>query len=274
MSAPTPPTPNVLVVAPNDDHARSIAAALGAEWQASVRVCTDPAQAGAEIAGQPTDVVIAALPSIAAAERFARSLRLNDPAPALVVACERGDAAEAALRVAGGSFADYVAQFPSPADPSRLATSVRIAARHAQALRAAAASARSGRPAGARARARVVVVEDDEVLHALVGAMLDPEAFELSFVTEGAAALDRIKSVEPDLVLMDVMLPDGDGVAITQQIKATADLAAIPVLMLTGEARMATLVRSMEAGATDFIVKPFTREALLAKVTKYLPQAA
>ena len=57
-----------------------------------------------------------------------------------------------------------------------------------------------------------------------------------------------------------------------QQLKADPDLAAIPVVMLTGEARLETLVRSMEAGAADFIVKPFTRDALLAKLAKYLPR--
>jgi CheY-like chemotaxis protein len=72
---------------------------------------------------------------------------------------------------------------------------------------------------------------------------------------------------------MDVVLPGGDGVALTQQIKATPELAAIPVVMLTGEARLDTLVRSMEAGAADFIVKPFTREALVAKLGRYLPAA-
>ena len=57
-------------------------------------------------------------------------------------------------------------------------------------------------------------------------------------------------------------------------MKNMPDLAAIPVVMFTGEARMETLIRSMEAGATDFIVKPFTREALVAKLSKYLPVRA
>ena len=73
---------------------------------------------------------------------------------------------------------------------------------------------------------------------------------------------------------MDVRLPGGDGVALTEQIKSTPELASIPVVMLTGEARFETLVRSMEAGAADFIVKPFTRDALVAKLGKYLPAAA
>jgi CheY-like chemotaxis protein len=105
--------------------------------------------------------------------------------------------------------------------------------------------------------------------------MLEPAQLDLVFEADGAAALGRAQSIGPDLVLMDVMLSGGsDGVDLTGQIKAMPDLAAIPVLMMTGEARLDTLVRSMEAGAADFIVKPFTREALLAKVGKYLPAAA
>ena len=98
--------------------------------------------------------------------------------------------------------------------------------------------------------------------------------FDLVFETDGAAAFERIRAVAPDLVLMDVMLPGADGVSITEQIKAAPDLAAIPVVMLTGEARLDTLVRSMEAGAADFIVKPFTREALLAKLEQVLAATA
>ena len=71
---------------------------------------------------------------------------------------------------------------------------------------------------------------------------------------------------------MDVMLPGRDGVDLTQSLKADPALAGIPVVMLTGEARREVLVRSMEAGAADFIVKPFTPDALVAKLAKYLPQ--
>ncbi len=70
---------------------------------------------------------------------------------------------------------------------------------------------------------------------------------------------------------MDVVLPGGDGVVLTEEIKSTPGLSPIPVVMLTGDARVDTLVRSVHAGAADFIVKPFTREALVAKLSKYLP---
>jgi CheY-like chemotaxis protein len=116
----------------------------------------------------------------------------------------------------------------------------------------------------------VLVAEDDEFLHTLIAAML-AEQVELVFETDGAAALARIEAVCPDLVLMDVVLPGGDGVMLTEEIKSTPGLSTIPVVMLTGEARVDTLVRSVHAGAADFIVKPFTREALVAKLGKYLP---
>ncbi len=166
---------------------------------------------------------------------------------------------------------DYVQHFPVAVDRERLATSMRLAGRITAAGQAAGgAGAASG---AAPRRPIILVVEDDVVLHTLVAAMLESEAVDLVFEADGRAALERIRAVAPDLVLMDVVLPGGDGVALTEQIKATPELAAIPVVMLTGEARLDTLVRSMEAGAADFIVKPFTREALVAKLGRYLPAA-
>ena len=71
---------------------------------------------------------------------------------------------------------------------------------------------------------------------------------------------------------MDVMLPGGDGVALTAAASSRRPTwRRFPVVMVTGEARLETLVRSMEAGAADFIVKPFTREALIAKLVRFLP---
>jgi CheY-like chemotaxis protein len=104
--------------------------------------------------------------------------------------------------------------------------------------------------------------------------MLESAQVDLVFESDGAAALDRIEAIAPDLVLMDIGLPGSDGLTITERLKATPGLAAIPVVMLTGEARLETLVRSMQAGAADFIVKPFTRDALVAKLGKFLPAVA
>ena len=278
MSTRLPADPfRVLLVVDDEESARSVGARLGAEYAAALRSSLRPEQAFAQAQSHRADAVVIALPGLDAVEQVA--LALQGPAPGratrpfLVALCQDTSTAAAARLVRAALIDDYVQHFPTPADPDRLAISlglaVRVGASSAPGHAASAAPA-----AGAQRRPVVLIVEDDEVLHTLVAAMLEEEPFDLVFETDGAAAFERIRAVAPDLVLMDVMLPGADGVSITEQIKAAPDLAAIPVVMLTGEARLDTLVRSMEAGAADFIVKPFTREALLAKLSKYLPATA
>jgi len=275
MTSAWPADPfRILLVVDNDEIARGVAASLGPEFAGGLRTCMNPDQARATARSHRAQAVILGLESLDASERVAQALQGDAGArPFLLALCDGAGATTAARLSKDGIVDDYVQHFPAPADPDRLVTSVRLAARIAPSAQAVAA-ATSASAAPAKRRPVVLVVEDDEVLHTLVAAMLESEPLDLVFEADGAAAFARVSSVGPDLVLMDVMLPGGDGVALTEQIKSTPDLAAIPVVMLSGEARLDTLVRSMEAGAADFIVKPFTRESLLAKIAKYLPVAA
>ncbi len=116
----------------------------------------------------------------------------------------------------------------------------------------------------------VMVVDDDEFARKLIATALQEEAYELVFAPDGAAALAALRRARPDLILMDINLPDMDGVTLTRNLKAVPHLADIPVLMLTGDARRETLASSMSAGAAGFIVKPFTRESLVAKLSRSL----
>ena len=274
MAPPSPADPlRILLVVANEDDGRAVAARLGAQLGAGVRTSVKPEQAALQAHAHRAEVVVLGLASIDDVERIALALLgagVGAAARPFVLAlCSGAGVAAAARLCEDGVIDDYVQHFPAPADADRLATSLRVAARLLAPTRIAAAAT-----GGASRRPVVLVVEDDEVLHTLVAAMLESEPIELVFEADGGAAFDRVHAVIPDLVLMDVMLPGGDGVALTEQIKATPELAAIPVVMLTGEARLETLVRSMEAGAADFIVKPFTREALIAKLNKFLPAPA
>ena len=121
-----------------------------------------------------------------------------------------------------------------------------------------------------KVRPVVLVVEDDEFARKLMQRALEGTGYEVLFAPDGASALGLVRRIRPDLILMDVNLPDTDGVALTQKLKALPHLAEIPVLMLTGEARRETLESSMNAGAAGFIVKPFTRDALVAKLERFL----
>jgi CheY-like chemotaxis protein len=86
----------------------------------------------------------------------------------------------------------------------------------------------------------------------------------------GAEALAVLGRQHPDLILMDVALPDFNGVDITRRLKATPRFAAIPVLMITGQSERQVLEASLKAGAVDFLVKPVDREILLQKIARHL----
>lgn len=116
----------------------------------------------------------------------------------------------------------------------------------------------------------VMVVDDDEFARKLIAKALEEQKYELLFAQDGAAALGVLRRTRPNLILMDINLPDMDGVTLTRRLKATPHLADIPVLMLTGDARRETLASSMSAGAAGFIVKPFTRDSLVAKLGRFL----
>ena len=118
----------------------------------------------------------------------------------------------------------------------------------------------------------VMVVEDDELMQKLVLRTLDPALYEILSAGDGTAAFSLLRRVRPDVILMDISLPGMDGVALTQRLKATPHLADIPVIMMTGDARRETLISSMEGGAAAFVVKPFTRESLTAKLDRILPR--
>jgi CheY-like chemotaxis protein len=117
-----------------------------------------------------------------------------------------------------------------------------------------------------RIRPLVMVVEDDEFARMLVNRALDPVDWETIFAGDSATALAQLRRQRPDVILMDIHLPGLDGVAFTQRLKASPDLAHIPIVMMTGDASKVALLNSLEAGAAAFVVKPFTRQSLTVKL--------
>jgi len=125
-----------------------------------------------------------------------------------------------------------------------------------------------------RIKPLVMAVDDDDFARKLTTKALEGSPYEVTFAPDATAALALLRRTRPDLILMDVNLPDIDGVTLTQKLKAAPHLADIPVLMLTGDARRQTLEVSMSAGAVGFVVKPFTPRALLDKLDRFLSTAA
>jgi two-component system response regulator MprA len=116
-------------------------------------------------------------------------------------------------------------------------------------------------------RPRILVVDDDERIAASVRRALIYEGYDVSVAHDGEGALDAARQSYPDLVVLDVMLPGIDGVEVCRRLRAAGEIA---VLMLTARDAVDDRVRGLDAGADDYLVKPFAYEELLARVRSLL----
>jgi two-component system response regulator MtrA len=108
-----------------------------------------------------------------------------------------------------------------------------------------------------------LVVDDDTALAEMIGIVLDSEGYEPTFCSDGALAVAKFRDTEPDLVLLDVMLPGMDGIEICEAIRGES---GVPIIMLTAKSDTTDVVRGLEAGADDYIVKPFDPKELVARI--------
>lgn len=117
----------------------------------------------------------------------------------------------------------------------------------------------------------VVLVVDDQVQNLqVVGTVLTREGYEVIPATSGAQALQRIAARLPDLVLLDVVMPDMDGFAVCQRLREQPETAALPVIFVSAANDAETVVRGLEAGGVDYITKPFNKAELLARVRTHV----
>ena len=130
-------------------------------------------------------------------------------------------------------------------------------------------SARAMSAMADRVAPTVLMVDDDKFQHKMVAKLLEAENYHLVFATSGAEALKLLGKSRPDLILMDVQMPEMDGIELTRRLKAVPRLADVPVIMITGKSAGNVVVDSLKAGAADFVVKPFDRDTLIAKVARW-----
>lgn len=118
--------------------------------------------------------------------------------------------------------------------------------------------------------ARILVVDDDTALAEMIGIVLRGEGFEPTFCEDGALALAAFRDSEPDLVLLDLMLPGMDGIEVCARIR---EESGVPIIMLTAKSDTADVVKGLESGADDYVVKPFNPKELVARVRTRLRPA-
>ena len=111
---------------------------------------------------------------------------------------------------------------------------------------------------------RILVVEDEARIASLISRGLRLEGYQVDVAPNGETALDKAFSNPPDLVILDVMLPDLDGLEVCRQLRAAG--AEEPVLMLTAKDAIPDRVAGLDAGADDYLVKPFAFDELLARI--------
>jgi two-component system OmpR family response regulator len=117
---------------------------------------------------------------------------------------------------------------------------------------------------GTTAKRRVLVVDDEENVTHLVSSALRFDGFETVTAEDGNDALAKISQYEPDLIVLDVMMPGRDGLGVLQELRATG--SQVPVIFLTARDTSTDRVAGLRAGADDYVVKPFSIEELLARV--------
>ena len=110
---------------------------------------------------------------------------------------------------------------------------------------------------------RVLVVDDDTALAEMIGIVLRTEGFEPVFCADGAGAVAAFRESKPDLVLLDLMLPGMDGIEVCGRIRAES---GTPIIMLTAKSDTADVVKGLESGADDYMVKPFALQELAARL--------
>lgn len=121
-------------------------------------------------------------------------------------------------------------------------------------------------------RKEIMIVEDDEHIAQLLVFMLGREGYETMRAADGLNALELIegRATPPSLILLDMMLPYIDGFQLLEAIRAQRGWESVPVIVLTAKSQESDIVRALEKGATDYIVKPFQPMELLARVRHLL----
>ena len=120
----------------------------------------------------------------------------------------------------------------------------------------------------------ILVVEDDEAIMELIVYNLAKENFEVSCAESGEEALQSVVARKPDLVLLDLMLPEIDGLEVCKRIRAGSSTRSIPIIMVTAKGEETDVVTGLELGADDYVTKPFKPKELVARARAVLRRTA
>jgi two-component system, OmpR family, alkaline phosphatase synthesis response regulator PhoP len=113
---------------------------------------------------------------------------------------------------------------------------------------------------------KICIIEDEKDIVRLISYNLEKEGYEIVQLHSGENAFDFVKIQQPNLILLDIMIPGKDGFEVCKELKASSDTKAIPIIMLSAKTEESNIVTGLELGADDYMTKPFSVAILIARV--------
>jgi two-component system alkaline phosphatase synthesis response regulator PhoP len=123
---------------------------------------------------------------------------------------------------------------------------------------------------GTTIQKKLLIVEDEQDILQLVKLYLEKEGFRTITATNGVEALKKVKEDKPHLIVLDLMLPELDGLEVCKRLRSAPETAMLPIIMLTAKAEESDTVIGLELGADDYVAKPFSPKALVARIKAML----
>ncbi len=117
---------------------------------------------------------------------------------------------------------------------------------------------------------KIFIVDDIMQNLQVIGGILMEESFDIAMATNGIQALNMVKNIMPDLILLDVMMPDMNGYEVCEKLKSDPEVAHIPVIFLTAKSDTEDIIQGFQIGGVDYITKPFKKEELLVRINTHI----
>ncbi|MCB0237230.1 MAG: response regulator, partial [Anaerolineae bacterium] len=112
----------------------------------------------------------------------------------------------------------------------------------------------------------ILIVDDTPAIHTMISALLRDEPYQLEHAYSGEEALVKAQDLAPDLILLDIMMPDIDGFEVCRRLRGASGVAEVPIIMLTALSDRASRLQGLAAGADDFVSKPFDQTELRIRI--------
>ncbi len=117
---------------------------------------------------------------------------------------------------------------------------------------------------------KILIADDDPVLLKYLSAVLEKQDYQYATATNGIEAIEKVKTYSPDLMLLDVMMPEMDGLEVCKKVKDDPSTRPIPIILITGSTDRELRIKGLSAGANDFLTKPIDRPELIARIRNLL----